>query len=151
MRMRLLLGTEVGLAELFSSPAPKTVQAVWAALPIEGTVNHAMFSGEEITFPTYGLLWERENQRYDTRPGDLGYFVEGPAICIYYGSLRVISPGNIFGRITENLEGIQRVSRASWKESGIQIRLRGIWPRSGARGPPIRALTARAVGPDTEP
>ena len=123
MRVRVFLGDEVGFAELFPEQAPQTVKAVWDALPLDGTVNHAMFSGEEVTFPTYGLLWEREHQLYDTRPGDLGYFVESPAICIYYGSLRVISPGNVFGRVVENLEGIQRMSRRCWKESGVRVRL----------------------------
>ena len=122
-RIRIRLGGEVGLAELFENVAPKTVGAVWAALPLDGIVSHANFSGEEISFPTYGLVWERENQQYETQPGDLGYFVEAPAVCIYYGSLRVISPGNVFGRVVENLAGIQRLGRASWKELGIPIRL----------------------------
>jgi hypothetical protein len=47
--------------------------------------------------------------------------VQGPAICIYYGALRVISPGNVFGRITGNLAPIQEMARRSWKEPGIRI------------------------------
>jgi hypothetical protein len=122
-RIRVLMGDETGVAELFEDLAPKTAKAVWEALPMDGTLNHANFSGEEVSFPCYGLMWEKENQSYETQPGDLGYFVQGPAICVYYGDLSVISPGNVFGRVVENLKGIQRVSRRAWKEAGIPIRL----------------------------
>ncbi|MHB8732988.1 MAG: cyclophilin-like fold protein [bacterium] len=122
-RVRVVLGGVAAVAELFEEAAPKTVDAVWSALPIDGTLNHANFSGEEISFPTYGLLWERENQLSQVQPGDLGYFVEGPALVIYYGAVRVISPGNVFGRIVENLTEIQKVGRACWKEPRIPARL----------------------------
>jgi hypothetical protein len=118
------LGTAEGVADLFEDLAPKTCAAVLDALPMTGTINHANFSGEEVSFPTRGLLWERENQVLDCEPGDLGYFVQGPAICIYYGALRVISPGSVFGRIASNLPRIQEVARRSWKEPGIRISLR---------------------------
>jgi hypothetical protein len=122
--MIVSLGGVEGVADLFDDRAPKTCAAVCAGLPLAGTINHANFSGEEVSFPTRGLLWERENQLFDCEPGDLGYFVQGPAICIYYGALRVISPGNVFGRITVNLPRIQEVARRSWREPGIAISLR---------------------------
>ena len=118
------LGDVEGVAELFDELAPKTCTAVWSALPLAETINHANFSGEEVSFPTFALMWEREHQLYDNQPGDLGYFVQGPAICIYYGALRVISPGNVFGRIVTNLPAIQQIARRSWKEPGIPIQLR---------------------------
>jgi hypothetical protein len=117
------LGDETGIADLFDEAAPKTAEAVWQALPIRATISHANFSGEEIAFSTFALLWERENQLYDTQPGDLGYFVSGPAICVYYGAVRTISPGNVFGRIITNLPRIQQVARRSWREAGIPITL----------------------------
>ncbi|HET6237886.1 MAG TPA: DUF3830 family protein [Acetobacteraceae bacterium] len=118
------LGGLEAVANLFDDLAPKTSAAVWNALPLSETINHANFSGEEVSFPTFGLMWEREHQLYDNEPGDLGYFVQGPAICIYYGALRVISPGNVFGRIATNLPRIQEIARRSWKEPGIRIELR---------------------------
>jgi hypothetical protein len=117
------VGSETGTVDLFEDVAPKTAAAVWNGLPMSGTLNHANFSGEEVSFPTLGLMWERENQLYDTKPGDLGYFVTGPAICLYYGALRVLSPGNVFGRVVENLPRIQEMARRSWRETGIPISL----------------------------
>lgn len=122
-RIRVVVGNVEGIAELFEAAAPKTVAGIWENLPLEGTLNHANFSGEEVSFPTFGVMWEKENQLYETEPGDLGYFVQGPAICLYYGNLRVISPGNVFGRVVENLPAMQEVARRSWKETGIPIRL----------------------------
>ncbi len=117
------LGGEVGLADLFDDVAPKTAEAVWQALPIRTAIFHANFSGEEVAFSTFGLMWERENQSYQTQPGDLGYFLIGPSICVYYGAVRTISPGNVFGRIVTNLPRIQEMARRSWKEIGIPITL----------------------------
>jgi hypothetical protein len=118
------LGGVEAIADMFEDRAPKTCAAVWDALPISETINHANFSGEEVSCPTFGLMWEKEHQLYDNQPGDLGYFVQGPAICIYYGALRVISPGNVFGRIVTNLPAIQEMARRSWREPGIRIELR---------------------------
>jgi len=118
------LGGEEGVADLFADLAPKTCAAIRAALPLAGSINHANFSGEEVSFPTRGLLWERENQRMECEPGDLGYFVQGPALCLYYGALRVISPGSVFGRVVTNLPRLQEVARRSWKEPGIRMSLR---------------------------
>lgn len=118
------LGGVEGVADMFDDLAPKTCAAIWQALPVSETVNHANFSGEEISFPTFALMWEREHQLYDNQPGDLGYFVQGPAICLDHGALRVISPGNVFGRIVTNLAAIQDIARRSWKEQGIRMALR---------------------------
>jgi hypothetical protein len=115
------VGGEAGIADLFDDAAPKTAEAVWQALPLRSTISHANFSGEEIAFGTFGLMWEHENQLYETQPGDLGYFLVGPAICIYYGAVRTISPGNVFGRIITNLPRIQVIARRSWRESGIPV------------------------------
>lgn len=123
-RIEVLVGDARGVATLFAEAAPQTAQAIWDALPLEGILQHANFSGEEASFPVRALLWERENQIYEVVPGDLGYFVTGPAICLYYGSLHVISPGSVFGRVVENLPALQRTAKRTWKERGIRMALR---------------------------
>jgi hypothetical protein len=120
-RLKVTIGDAVGIADLLEDAAPKTAAAVWDALPLDGAINHANFSGEEASFPCYPLMYEKENQLFDCEHGDLGYFVQGPAICVYYGTMRVISPGNVFARITENLDAIKKVCRGSWKETGVPI------------------------------
>jgi hypothetical protein len=120
-QLKITIGDVVAIADLLEAEAPKTVAAVWANLPIDGLLNHANFSGEEATIACYGLMWEKENQQFDTQHGDLGYFVQGPAICVYYGTMRVISPGNVFARIVTNLDAIKAVCKATWKDPRIKI------------------------------
>jgi hypothetical protein len=120
-RLKVTIGDVIATADLLEAEAPKTAAAVWENLPIDGFLNHANFSGEEATFPCYGLMWEKENQLYDTQHGDLGYFVQGPAICVYYGTMKVISPGNVFARIVTNLDAVKAVCRSTWKDTGVAI------------------------------
>jgi hypothetical protein len=71
-RIRVKLGNTEAVAELYEDQAPKTCEAVWNALPIEyGHVLHARFSGEEAFFPTPWLTDERENERFDCKPGEV--------------------------------------------------------------------------------
>jgi hypothetical protein len=120
-RLKVTIGNVVATADLLDQEAPKTAAAVWDNLPIDGFLNHANFSGEEATFPCYGLMYEKENQLMDCQHGDLGYFVQGPAICVYYGTMKVISPGNVFARITTHLDEVQTVCRSTWKDTGVPI------------------------------
>lgn len=120
-KLKVTIGNVVATADLLEAEAPKTAAAIWENLPIDGFLNHANFSGEEATFPCYGMMWEKENQLYDTQHGDLGYFVQGPAICVYYGTMKVISPGNVFARIVTNLDAIKAVCRSTWKDTGVAI------------------------------
>jgi hypothetical protein len=124
-RIRIELGDEVGYATLYEEKSPATCNAIWEALPITYPhVLHARFSGEEAFFPLESLLTGKlENQLYDTQPGDIGYFVQGPSVCIYYGQLVVRTPGNVFARITENWEGLYRVCKRTWKDHNIAVKV----------------------------
>jgi hypothetical protein len=122
-RLKVTIGEVVSEATLLETEAPKTAKAVWDNLPIDGYLNHANFSGEECSFPCYPLMHEKENQLFDTEHGDLGYFVQGPAICVYYGPMKVISPGNVFARIDKNLEAVRKICRSTWKDTGVAIKI----------------------------
>lgn len=125
-KIEIIIGEEKGIAELFEDKAPTIVEAVWNALPLEGIVNHANFSGEEMSIPTHELTKVKENVLYKTCPGDLGYGGGGMggSILIYYGVLDVTLPGCVFGRVIENLEGIQKEGCRIWKERGRKMVLR---------------------------
>ena len=89
-------------AEL-SDESPRTVQAIWAALPIEARANTW---GDEIYF-SIPIEVEAENPREVVELGDLGYWPPGSAFCIFFGptpasrgaEIRPASPVNVFGRI----------------------------------------------------
>ena len=124
-KIEIIIGEEKGIAELFEEKAPKYVEALWNALPLDGIVSHANFSGEEMSIPTPELTRVKENIAYKTCPGDLGYGAgKGSGLIVYYGNLSVTKPGCVFGRITSNLEGIQKEGRRVWKERGKKMVIR---------------------------
>jgi hypothetical protein len=58
-----------------------TARALWAALPIEGTVNTW---GDEIYFST-GLGLDLENGVEEVNSGDIGFWPTGKAVCLFFG------------------------------------------------------------------
>lgn len=81
----------------------KTAQAIWEALPIKGHVN---LWGEEIYF-TIPLSLELEAGHELVSIGDLGYWPQGSAFCIFFGptpisqgeEIRPASSVTVFGRV----------------------------------------------------
>ena len=133
-RQLYLRFTEAGptsLMTLFDEAAPRTADAVWNALttPVRSTAMHAMFAGPEImidlpesarNFDPDGI--PDEHQTCFPAPGDCLWFHQGAnamkglefemwEIGMFYGQGgRVFgplgwTPVNIFGTITDNLEG----------------------------------------------
>jgi len=82
---------------------PKTAEAVWDALPIEGVAERW---GDEVYFSTPIELGE-ENARERVEVGEVAYWPPGRAICIFFGptpvsgggEIRAASPVNVFARI----------------------------------------------------
>ena len=60
-----------------------TADAIWGALPIEGTANRW---GEEIYFRIPVLLPEAQDARVDMEVGELAYWPSGNAFCVFFGA-----------------------------------------------------------------
>jgi hypothetical protein len=81
----------------------KTAEAIWEALPIKGRVN---LWGKEIYFSIH-LSLELEAGQELVSIGDLGYWPQGSAFCIFFGStpisqgdkIRPASPVTVFGKV----------------------------------------------------
>ena len=69
----------------------KTAQAIWEALPITGRVN---LWGDEIYF-SIPLSLELEDGQELVSIGDLGYWPQGNAFCIFFGLTPVSGEGEI--------------------------------------------------------
>ena len=88
-------------AELYDTP---TAQKITQILPIEGSAN---VWGEEIYFDIPCQAELEPDAREEVDVGDLGYWPEGPAICIFFGPTpvsrgdkpRAYSPVNVFGKV----------------------------------------------------
>jgi hypothetical protein len=88
-------------AELFDTP---TGRAIYESLPLQRNVNRW---GEEIYFEVPVHCDLEENARAEVQEGDLAYWPNMPAFCIFFGPTPVstsgtpvaASPVNVFGRI----------------------------------------------------
>ena len=99
-RIRIRCGDVEAAATLNET---STAQAIWDALPIEGSAN---VWGDEIYFRIPVSLAEND-AREVVELGDLGYWPPGNAFCIFFGptpmsrgnEIRPASPVNVFGRV----------------------------------------------------
>jgi hypothetical protein len=100
-RICIKLGLIEAVAELNNT---RTAQAIWEALPIKARAN---LWGEEVYF-SIPVSLELEAGQELVSAGDLGYWPEGNAFCIFLGptpisrggEIRPASAVTVFGRIT---------------------------------------------------
>lgn len=99
--------------ELIRHLAPRTVDAIVRALPIEG---RAALWKEEVYFETPVTMGE-EKAKAKVQKGDLAYWPMGKAFCVFYGESQPYSPVSIIGKVITNLELFAKV------KSGYVIRV----------------------------
>ncbi|MFP4005350.1 MAG: cyclophilin-like fold protein [Candidatus Hadarchaeia archaeon] len=100
-------------ADLLEDKTPNTCKNILKELPLEGK---ASLYKEEIYF-SVPMKIEPENATEDTKAGDVSYWPEGPAICIFFGESKPVSPVNTFARIKENTKRFANVK----KEEKIKV------------------------------
>ena len=95
-----------------------TAEALWNALPLESTCN---LWGDEIYF-TIPLSHSLEPDARETvEAGDLGFWPQGPAFCIFFGptpistgnEIKPASAVNVFGKIIGDPTVFKQVSSNS--------------------------------------
>jgi hypothetical protein len=133
-------------AEMLDDDAPKTCEAVWRGLPLQGDTVHGMYSGPEI-FVTADALAdvEMENGVHRAQPGDIGYWLNPPGryattpqrvvevVLIYDRGAAIMGPDgqptfvNLFARVVGDWEAFRDAART--------IRTRGPMRLHIERGP----------------
>ncbi|MCI2424901.1 hypothetical protein LM599_02625 [Candidatus Acetothermia bacterium] len=99
-KIRIITGAIDAEAELNDT---MTAQAIWEALPIKSRVN---LWGDEIYF-SIPLSLELESGQDVVKIGELGYWPDGNAFCIFFGptpisqgdEIRPASPVTVFGKV----------------------------------------------------
>lgn len=91
--------------EMMEEKQPKTCQAVWEALPFEAEFE---IWKEEVYFKI-PVKVPPENPTPKTTAGDVSYWPEGPAFCIFFGRSQPTSPVNTFARITSGVENFRKL------------------------------------------
>jgi hypothetical protein len=79
-----------------------TAGAIWQALPLEGSANTW---GEEIYFRIPISQDLEPNARELVELGDLGYWPQGEAFCIFFGATPISGPGEIRPASAVNIVG----------------------------------------------
>jgi uncharacterized protein len=105
-RIKIRIGDSVVQGELNESP---TATLIWEALPIEGEGNRW---GDEIYFAIPVEAGLDDAAREVVERGDLGYWPQGHALCIFFGptpvsqgdEIRPASPVNLVGKIRGDLQ-----------------------------------------------
>jgi hypothetical protein len=100
---------------------PKTEEAIWNALPIEGKANRW---GDEIYFSIPVNVGLEEGQEV-VSVGDVAYWPPGKAFCIFFGPTpasrgnepRAYSPVNVFAKIVGDASIFKKV------KNGEEIRV----------------------------
>jgi hypothetical protein len=110
-KIRIKAGLIEAVAELNDT---RTAQAIWEALPIKARVN---LWGKEVYF-SIPVSLELEAGQELVSAGDLGYWPEGNAFCIFFGpapisrgeEIRPASAVTVFGRITRDATTFKQVA-----------------------------------------
>jgi len=118
-RICITAGDVEATAELNSTA---TAEAIWQALPIEG---RASLWGDEIYF-SIPVSLELEAGQELVSMGDLGYWPEGKAFCVFFGptpvsrgnEIRPASPVTVFGKIIGDATILKKVAEGT----GITVR-----------------------------
>jgi hypothetical protein len=118
-KIKITAGITEAEAELLTT---STADAIWDALPLESSCN---LWGDEIYF-TISLSHDLEPDARETvDKGDLGFWPQGPAFCIFFGptpissesEIKPASAVNVFGRVVGDPTVFKQVS------SGTAVRV----------------------------
>jgi hypothetical protein len=118
-KIRITAGAIEAKAELNDT---RTAQDIWEALPIKGSVN---LWGDEIYF-SIPLSLKLEAGQEVVSIGDLGYWPDGRAFCIFFGitpvsrgdEIRPASPVTVFGKVIGDATVLKKVA------TGTEITIR---------------------------
>jgi uncharacterized protein len=110
-KIMVIVGDIMIRAQLYDTPTAKAIEQI---LPIQGTVSTW---GDEIYFSIPLEQKLEPDARQDMEIGELGYWPEGPAFCIFFGPTpvstsgkpRAYSPVNVFGRVLEDPKSLESV------------------------------------------
>ncbi|MBW1954708.1 MAG: hypothetical protein JRI76_00865 [Deltaproteobacteria bacterium] len=111
-------------ATLYDTP---TAQRILEVLPLEG---HVQVWGDEIYFSIPLILDLEPDARQEVHVGELGYWPQGPAVCIFFGPTpastseapKAFSPVNVFGKTDQDARVFKGVP------SGAEIHVEPLSP-----------------------
>jgi hypothetical protein len=120
--MRIICEGEVIEADLLEGEAPRICRYMRAVLPLDGTMVHAKFAGEE-TIVMVPFFADQENPKLNVVPGDIGYYPGRQTICLFYGETKPFGEVSYFAHVSSNLDGLARCGRKLLEVGHLPVRL----------------------------
>ena len=120
--IRFVCGGEVFEAELLEDDAPRICGYIRSILPLDSTMVHAKFAGEE-TIVMVPFFAEQENPKLNVVPGDIGYYPGRQTICLFYGETKPFGEVSYVARVRSNLEGLARCGRKILETGSLPVRM----------------------------
>ncbi len=121
-KIRMRIGGESATISLYDRQAPNMCRKILAILPLRTVLLHAKFAGPEIMLRA-PLFCDGENMTTRQEAGNVCYNDSSQTICVFYEDVPGMGPCTLFGKITENLEGIQREGRNGWRRQGAVVEI----------------------------
>ena len=124
-RFRILCEGEAIDVDLLDEVAPRICAHLRSVLPMDGTMVHAKFAGDE-TIVMVPFFTEQENPKLDVVAGDIGYYPGRQTICLFYGETKPFGEVSYFARVRSNLEGLARCGRRLLEVGHLPVRLEAV-------------------------
>jgi hypothetical protein len=119
---RLICEGEVIEVDLLDDDAPRVCAYMRSVLPMDGTMVHAKFAGEE-TIIMVPFFAEQENPKLNVVAGDIGYYPGRQTLCLFYGQTTPFGEVSYVARVRSNLEGLARCGRKLLEVGSLPVRL----------------------------
>jgi hypothetical protein len=120
--LKLRVGKETATFVLFEDKAPKSCKALVESLPLKSTAIIAKVAGLELMIRApYFLDSGGENEITAQEPGNICYVPGAQNVCVFCEDLPGLGPCSWIGKVTENLEGIQREARKCKEQQGAEV------------------------------
>lgn len=111
--------------DLLEAEAPAICGRLRSVLPVEGTMVHAKFAGEE-TIVMVPFFAEQENGKLDVVAGDVGYYPGRQTLCFFYGETRPFGEVSYVARARTNLDGLARCGRELLRVGHLPVRMEAL-------------------------
>jgi len=118
------IADEVGAFVLFEDEAPQTCRKLLEALPLKSSAIIAKVAGLEIMMRVpFFVDTGGENETTAQKAGNVCFVPGSQNICLFCEELPGLGPCSLIGKVTRNLEGIQREARKCRSRQGAVVEI----------------------------
>ena len=122
--LKLRVGDEVATLNLFEDKAPQSCKRLIEALPLASSAIIAKVAGLELMIRIpYFLDTVGENEITAQEPGNVCFVPGAQNVCVFCEQMPGLGPCSWIGKVTENLEGIQREARKCKERQGARVEI----------------------------